>query len=686
MPNSAVSEPTDNQQLLQELPASLVQALENPKGLHCQVPPKRTSWGQALVLHQKLDSQDQTRAALLLSGDVTGHLSGADELIKTIFLARAADGAPPESAPITLHRLDTKPKWALAELTPGIWLTDQVAKNGRAPIPQAIQIIRLAAQSLAWWHNSKLLAGPVLPEEIWAPLDGKSAQFPWIGLCGPFLSPEWLASEAGTPYLPYTPPEILDGGPWDISADLYALGCLAYWLLTGELPYNASSAAALREVQRTKKPRTPPELRMGVPATLSELVMRLISTEAHERPLKAQPVADRLGVLATTSTGIGPSGDGYGVRTDMRGATPAPRPALSVMDEELQRLKAEVETKPDDPDAWLKLAQTQLRHARPGEAILSAEKALKLNPKMGAAALVRVDAMMARGDYKRALGDLQILAKALPNAPQIFLRLAKAHLASGNAPLALTDCDHALKSDPKNLEALTLRGKAHLVLGQHARALDDLDAALTIARTAKPAGVAKLLSMRGEINLLLNRHEETLADLEEALKADPNSSSARQVRIHYLLAVNKPVEAEADCDLLVNQSGRMAWPWLLRAKQRQMAGEYSLALEDLDQAMEIEATPHTMAHIALLLASAPEKSIRDPERALDLGRKAAEETGWDDPFVLEGVAAAYAACGQPETAAGWILKAITKGKPEDRERLQDMLKVFKAGKPFRLGK
>ena len=55
-------------------------------------------------------------------------------------------------------------------------------------------------------------------------------------------------------------------------------------------------------------------------------------------------------------------------------------------------------------------------------------------------------------------------------------------------------------------------------------------------------------------------------------------------------------------------------------------------------------------------------------------------------MALEAVAAAYAACKQCETAAGWTMKAISKAKGADRDRLQEMLKIFKTGKPYRLGR
>jgi tetratricopeptide (TPR) repeat protein len=671
--------------LLTDLPADLIQALGPTENLE-PAGSRTGTLGSTRLFRSRDAAHPHMLAALVPDPDWMQFQPDPAAIRANLFAARSRDGAPAETVPFLASRAEGSAPWSLGRLHPGVWLTDQIAKNGRAPIPQAIQVIRMASLALSFCHQGKIMAGPIFPEDIWAPLDGKSAQFPWVGFSGAFLSSGDQYPPISRALVPFSPPEVLEGAAWDVSADLYALGCFAYWLLTGEMPYAATEAPELREQQRARKPRTPPELRMGVPPALSELVMRLISTEAHERPLMAQPVADRLGNLGANGGASNAIGDGYGIRADMRGATPLPSALPDWMDGEVKKLKADAEAAGTNPDLWLKLAHSLFRLGRPGDAMVAAEKAFKINPRMGTAALLRVDCMLARGEVKKALHDLQVLAKALPNAPQVLVRLAKAHAAEGNHNKAITDCDTLLQTEPKNVEALMTRAKSHQAMGQFARALDDLDGAVTQAMSGKPGGLAKLLALRAEVNLHLNRHEEAQADLEVALNTDPASVSARQVRVHYLLAVNKPVEAESDCDQLVNQAGRLAWPWLLRARQRQMAGEYQLALEDLDHALEIEATPNSMAQTALLLAAAPEKSVRDSERALELGRKAAEETGWDDPPILEAVAAAYAACGQTETAAGWVLKALTKSKGEDRDRLQEALKLYKAGKPFRLGK
>ena len=669
--------------LMQSLPLPLKEALPSPEGWKAVGDAHSAPLGQAIGL----ESPDKAvhRSAVLLDGPWLHECSQAGEAIPQAMAGRADEQAPLELPRVMAYGpSSTGTFWALMELAPGVWLNDQISKHGRAPLPQCLQIIRLAAQALAWWHGKKMLAGPVLPRETWAPLDGKSAQFPWLGFSGSLLAGDWFTTERGAALLPYCPPEVLDGATWDISADLYALGCLAYFLLTGEMPFPGAKAEEVRTQQRSRKPRTPPELRMGVPGALSDLVMRLISTQPHERPIKAQPVADRL--ISLSGPGSPATGEAFGAKTDSKGSTPVPR--LVLADEEINRLKAEAEATPTEAEGWLKLGQAQLRLGKPGDATVSAELALKLNPRLGAAALLRVDAHLARGDAKRALLDLQPLVRALPNAPQVRLRLARAHFAGADATKTIAECDLVLKADARNIDALALRAQAHESQGETLRALTDMDQAveLATAQSANPVSMAKLFARRSDLHLTLGHTTEAQEDMRAAITADSSSLAARQARAKLFLELGKAADAEDDCDHLVAHAGRAPWSWLLRARQRIAVAEYRLALEDLEQAMELEASPVVLSQTALLLAAAPDKSVRDPDRALELGRKAAEETGWDDPTVLEAVAAAYAACKQCEAAAGWTLKAITKAKGADRDRLQEMLKIFKTGKPFRLGR
>ena len=101
----------------------------------------------------------------------------------------------------------------------------------------------------------------------------------------------------GTPA--YLPPEMALGArDIDGRADLYSLGCVAYFLLTGSMVFDESSAVALAIAHAQKKP-IPVSQRgeMPVPAGLEEIVMQLLEKDPANRIATAAETARRLRLL-----------------------------------------------------------------------------------------------------------------------------------------------------------------------------------------------------------------------------------------------------------------------------------------------------------------------------------------------------------------------------------------------------
>ncbi|MEU8300602.1 serine/threonine-protein kinase [Micromonospora sp. NPDC048909] len=85
----------------------------------------------------------------------------------------------------------------------------------------------------------------------------------------------------GTPA--YLAPEQLDRAPASPAADMYALGVLLYYCLTGRLPYPAESASELLVARRRQPPEPLPEID-GLPPEVVELSARCLADEPAERP------------------------------------------------------------------------------------------------------------------------------------------------------------------------------------------------------------------------------------------------------------------------------------------------------------------------------------------------------------------------------------------------------------------
>jgi serine/threonine-protein kinase len=97
----------------------------------------------------------------------------------------------------------------------------------------------------------------------------------------------------GTPA--YMAPEMANGEPIDRRADLYALGCVAYWLLTGCLVFDADSPLRML-IQHIQAAPVPPGLRSGqsIPPGLEQLIMRCLAKKPDDRPASADEIVEAL--------------------------------------------------------------------------------------------------------------------------------------------------------------------------------------------------------------------------------------------------------------------------------------------------------------------------------------------------------------------------------------------------------
>ncbi len=106
----------------------------------------------------------------------------------------------------------------------------------------------------------------------------------------------------GTPA--YMAPEQLAGDPLaDHRVDLYAVGLLAYELLTGDAPFTGASPQAMMAAQLTKDPEPIAKRRPDVPPQLSALIMHCLEKAPEARPQSAAEVIAALDAIAM------PSGD-----------------------------------------------------------------------------------------------------------------------------------------------------------------------------------------------------------------------------------------------------------------------------------------------------------------------------------------------------------------------------------------
>lgn len=98
----------------------------------------------------------------------------------------------------------------------------------------------------------------------------------------------------------YMSPEQAEGRVLDHRTDLYSVGCLLYFLLTGRPPFEAESFMGVAYKHVTATPERPSAYRSGLDPAIDALVLELLAKKPDERPADAAVVRSRLARIDRT--------------------------------------------------------------------------------------------------------------------------------------------------------------------------------------------------------------------------------------------------------------------------------------------------------------------------------------------------------------------------------------------------
>jgi serine/threonine protein kinase/tetratricopeptide (TPR) repeat protein len=190
-------------------------------------------------------------------------------------------------------------------------------------LPELLALVRHLCAPLAYLHGEGLVHRDLKPENILI-TGSREAQEPFpppasclLPSAFPVLVDFGLASQSsgelsrdvlqvedsvmGTAM--YMAPEQVRGGLVDARADLYALGCILYELVTGRPPFAAETPEELLRKHLQQPPERPSHLGYNGPEELEELILRLLAKNPQERLGYAEDVARALGRLGVADGG-----------------------------------------------------------------------------------------------------------------------------------------------------------------------------------------------------------------------------------------------------------------------------------------------------------------------------------------------------------------------------------------------
>lgn len=193
--------------------------------------------------------------------------------------------------------------YSVMELLDGLDFDELVRRFGPLPPARSVHLLLQACESLDEAHKRGLIHRDVKPANLYACRSGTRCDFVKVldfGLVahdpasGAGESRLTLPEEAtGTPA--YMPPEVALGRPIDGRADLYALGCVGYWLVTGRIVFEGNTVYDVIAHHLNSVP-VPPSKRAGValPGGLDETLLRCLEKDPARRPADARTLATML--------------------------------------------------------------------------------------------------------------------------------------------------------------------------------------------------------------------------------------------------------------------------------------------------------------------------------------------------------------------------------------------------------
>jgi tetratricopeptide (TPR) repeat protein len=316
------------------------------------------------------------------------------------------------------------------------------------------------------------------------------------------------------------------------------------------------------------------------------------------------------------------------------------------LEEALPHLREAVAIRPQLAQAQYNLGNVLMKLARLDEALVPLQRAVAEDPGMVGAYVDLGSLWIRKGLPEQAIVYLEAALRLQPNFAEVHNNLGIVYLRTGRFELAEACFEQALKVNPGMVEAYKNKGDLRLCLRSYRAAIHCFERALEI-RPGFSAAMPGLMMARSAL---------------------AEQSRARQ-------ACYRAIEAEPDSVTVRMRAGGVL------ASQ----GLYQEAVEQFEAVLRLDPEHRDACNnLAWILATCPEASVRDGERAVRLARDAMARSPAGTVATLDTLAAALAATGKFSEAAATLRSALESPEVQSAAaaRLRARLALYEAARPY----
>ena len=282
------------------------------------------------------------------------------------------------------------------------------------------------------------------------------------------------------------------------------------------------------------------------------------------------------------------------------------------------------------------------------EAISYFNRALAIRPDFPDAHCNLGYALMKQGNLDEAVAHLTEALRIDPNYADAHNHLGYAYLQQGDSDRAITHLTEAVRFDPNYTDAHNNLGYAFFQYGDFDRAVTHFTKALRI-----DPNYADAHNNLGIVLAAQGKPDEAVGCYHRALQIDPNFAEAHYNLARLLAEENKINEAVTH----LKETLRIRPDWL-----------------------------DPTNNLAWFLATHKDSEFYDPQEAVRLAYRACELGGYNQPNLLDTLAAAYAAAGRFSEAIATAERALALAQSSQQkeliEQIQNRLDLYKASRAY----